>query len=181
MFTSSKKDVGDSGWCPMTCSLSKKKKRKKPIESSWQNFYFKIIITYQNDLGDDFRMDPNIELWGGKTLLSCRIFIRNFFVEQNQKELNNYHQLWWSLLAFGTPQILAEGQNVCSKKNKAMDCVVVQPHLRSLTCSWLHTYVTAELEKHSVNWEHNVKASMNAFYSLMQMTDLFKLVCNKHA
>lgn len=32
-----------------------------------------------------------------------------------------------------------------------------------------------------MTWEHNVKASMTTIYSLMQMTDLLKLVCNKHA
>lgn len=67
------------------------------------------------------------------------------------------------------------------KKKKKMDCVTVHPHLWSLTCSWLYTYVSADLEKYSVTWEHNVKASMTTIYSLMQMTDLLKLVCNKHA
>lgn len=61
-----------------------------------------------------------------------------------------------------------------------MDCVT-HPRLWSLTCSWLNTYVSAELEKYSMTWEHNVKASMTTIYSLMQMTDLLKLVCNKHA
>lgn len=67
------------------------------------------------------------------------------------------------------------------KKNNTTDCVTVNPRLRSLPCSWLYTYVSAKLEKYPMAWEHNVKASMITIYSLMQMTDLLKLVCNKHA
>lgn len=72
------------------------------------------------------------------------------WTRQNKSTAINFHEACWPL---GHHRWSLKDEMFVKKKRITPWIVLSYTHLRSLTCSWLHTYATAELEKHSVNWE----------------------------